>query len=76
MTKLPRLTGRELIAALETAGFSVVRVRGSHHMLRHADGQTTTVPVHGSEIIGVGLLSRILRDCQLTREELIKLRKG
>ena len=39
-------------------------------------GKTTTVPVHGSEIIGVGLLSRILRDCQLTREELIKLRKG
>jgi len=34
------------------------------------------VPVHGSEIIGVGLLGRILRDCQLTREELIGLRKG
>ena len=76
MTKLPRLSGRELIAALETAGFSVVRVRGSHHMLRHADGRITTVPVHGSEIIGVGLLSRILRDCQLTRDELIRLRKG
>jgi predicted RNA binding protein YcfA (HicA-like mRNA interferase family) len=57
VTKLPRLTGRELIAALEKAGFSVVRVRGSHHMLRHADGRTTTVPAHGGEIIGVGLTS-------------------
>ncbi len=76
MTKLPRLTGRELIAALETAAFSVVRVRGSHHMLRHTDGRTTTIPVHGGETIGVGLLSRILRDCQLTREELVKLRKS
>jgi predicted RNA binding protein YcfA (HicA-like mRNA interferase family) len=76
VTKLPRLTGRELIAALETAGFSVVRVRGSHHMLRHADGRITTVPVHSGEIIGVGLLSRILRDCQLTRGELIKFRKA
>ncbi|HEY7551183.1 MAG TPA: type II toxin-antitoxin system HicA family toxin [Hyphomicrobiaceae bacterium] len=73
MTKLPRLTGRELIAALVTAGFNVVRVRGSHRMLRHTDGRTTTVPVHGGEVIGVGLLSRILRDCRLTREELIKL---
>jgi predicted RNA binding protein YcfA (HicA-like mRNA interferase family) len=76
VTKLPRLTGRELIAALEKAGFSVVRVRGSHHMLRHADGRTTTVPAHGGEIIGVGLLSRILRDCQLTREERVKPRKS
>jgi predicted RNA binding protein YcfA (HicA-like mRNA interferase family) len=63
-----------LITALETAGFSVVRVRGSHHMLRHTDGRTATVPVHGSEDIGVGLLSKILRDCQMTREELIELR--
>jgi predicted RNA binding protein YcfA (HicA-like mRNA interferase family) len=76
VTKLPRLTGRELIAALETAGFSVVRVRGSHHMLRHADGRITTVPVHSGEIIGVGSPSRILRDCQLTRGELIKFRKA
>ena len=74
MTKLPRLTGRELIAALEKAGFSVVRVRGSHHMLQRADGRTTTVPVHGSEIIGIGLLSRILRDCGLTRQALMVLR--
>jgi predicted RNA binding protein YcfA (HicA-like mRNA interferase family) len=73
VTKLPRLTGRELIAALVTAGFNVARVRGSHRMLRHTDGRTTTVPVHGGEVIGVGLLSRILRDCRLTREELIKL---
>jgi predicted RNA binding protein YcfA (HicA-like mRNA interferase family) len=74
--RLPRLTGRELIAALEMAGFNAVRVRGGHHMLRNADGRTTTVPVHGSEIIGVGLLSRILRDCRLTREDLISLHKG
>jgi predicted RNA binding protein YcfA (HicA-like mRNA interferase family) len=73
VSKLPRLTGRELIAALSKAGFTVVRVRGSHHILRDAEGRSTTVPVHGSEIIGVGLLSRILRDCGLTRDELIAL---
>jgi predicted RNA binding protein YcfA (HicA-like mRNA interferase family) len=73
VTKLPRLTGRELIAVLAKAGFAVVRVRGSHHILRDADGRTTTVPVHGSEIVGVGLLSRIFRDCDLTRDELIAL---
>jgi len=68
VSRLPRLTGGEVIAALEKGGFAVIRVKGSHHRLRHADGRVTTVPVHGSEIIGPGLLSRILRDCDLSRE--------
>ena len=69
MIRLPRLTGGEVIAALEKIGFTVVRIKGSHHRLRHADGRVTTVPVHGSEMIGPGLLSRILRDCDLPRED-------
>lgn len=76
MTKLPRLTGREVIAALDAAGFKVLRVKGSHHLLRHTDGRTTTVPVHGNETIGIGLLSKILRDCELTREEFIALHRS
>lgn len=69
MSRLPRLTGNEIIATLAKAGFTVSRVRGSHHRLRHADGRVTTVPVHGSEIIGPGLLSRILRDCELSHDD-------
>lgn len=72
MTALPRVTGKELLAALKKAQFEVVRVRGSHHFLRHADGWTTVVPVHAGETIGPGLLSKILRDCDLDREELLK----
>ncbi len=67
--KLPALTGVEVIRALQRAGFSVVRVRSSHHLLRHADGRTTLVPVHGGETIGPGLMSKILRDCGLDREQ-------
>ncbi|KAB2911012.1 MAG: type II toxin-antitoxin system HicA family toxin [Hyphomicrobiaceae bacterium] len=69
MSRLPRLTGGEIVAALGKAGFVVLRIKGSHHRLRHPDGRVTTVPVHGSEIIGPGLLSRILRDCELSRED-------
>jgi len=58
-----------VITALQTIGFSVVRIKGSHHILIHADGRRTVVPVHSDETIGIGLLSQILRDCQLTREE-------
>ncbi|MHB8746952.1 MAG: type II toxin-antitoxin system HicA family toxin [Gammaproteobacteria bacterium] len=28
------------------------------------------MPVHSSDTIGTGLLAKILRDCELTREEL------
>ena len=70
MTRLPGLTGRELVAALSKAGFQVVRIKGSHHLLRHADGRTTTVPIHAGETTGPGLLAKILRDCELTREQL------
>ncbi len=38
--------------------------------MRHPDGRTTVVPVHAGESLGPGLLSKVLRDCDLTREEL------
>jgi predicted RNA binding protein YcfA (HicA-like mRNA interferase family) len=73
MSKLPALTGKAVVEALGHAGFAVVRTRSSHHFLRHPDGRTTVVPVHAGETIGPGLLSKILRDCGLTREEFAAL---
>lgn len=73
MTILPGIAGKELVAALRKAGFEVVRTKGSHHFLRHADGRTTVVPVHAGETIGPGLISKILRDCDLGRDELRSL---
>lgn len=73
MARLPRLTGKEIIAALERSGFQVARVKGSHHFLRHADGRVTVVPVHAGEQIGPGLLAKILRDCDLTSGEFAEL---
>ncbi|MBM3188791.1 MAG: type II toxin-antitoxin system HicA family toxin [Chloroflexi bacterium] len=70
MTRLPRVTGREVIAALGKAGFAVMRVKGSHHFLQHADGRRTVVPVHRGETIGPGLMSKILRDCEMSPEDL------
>jgi predicted RNA binding protein YcfA (HicA-like mRNA interferase family) len=73
MSRSPRVSGSELIAALTRGGFLVVRVRGSHHFLRHKDGRTTVVPVHSGETIGPGLLHKILHGCQLAVEDLVKL---
>lgn len=73
MPKLPKLTGKEIIKVLEKLGFNVVRIKGSHHRLKHNDGRVTSVPVHTNEIIGPGLLSKIMNDCELKKEDLIKL---
>jgi len=73
VTSFPAVSGKDLIAALRRGGFQVVRVRGSHHFVRHADGRSTVVPVHAAETIGTGLLGRILRDCELSREDLRNL---
>jgi predicted RNA binding protein YcfA (HicA-like mRNA interferase family) len=74
MTRLPRITALEFVSALQRAGFAVVRVRGSHHFLRHTDGRSTVVPMHSGESTGPGLAAKILRDCDLTADELMKLR--
>jgi predicted RNA binding protein YcfA (HicA-like mRNA interferase family) len=73
MTSLPSLTGKDLLSVLKKAGFELLRVKGSHHFLRHEDGRSTVVPVHSGETIGPGLLAKILRDCDLNREQLQKL---
>lgn len=53
-------------------GFEAVRVKGSHHFLKHSDGRGTVVPVRGKENIGTGLFHKILKDCEITAKELMK----
>lgn len=73
MTSFPSLTGKDLLLALSKSVFSLVRVRGSHHFVQHTDGRSTVVSVHAGETIGPVLISKILRDCELSREQLQKL---
>jgi predicted RNA binding protein YcfA (HicA-like mRNA interferase family) len=73
MSTFHAVTGRRLIKALRKLGFEVIRRKGSHHFLQHVDGRCTAVPVHAGETIGRGLLSQIIRDCEISAEELKKL---
>jgi predicted RNA binding protein YcfA (HicA-like mRNA interferase family) len=75
MPKLRRLSGAEVVKILEELGFEVVRIKGSHHVLRRVvDGkkQTIIVPVHGKQVLGPGLLKKLYRDLlrYLKEEEL------
>jgi predicted RNA binding protein YcfA (HicA-like mRNA interferase family) len=73
VTQYSTVTGRHIISILEKLEFKVIRVRGSHHFLRHADGRTTVIPVHAREDIGPGLLGKILREVGMSREDFQRL---
>ena len=73
MTKLPTITGEELIAALEKVGFYIVRQKGSHVRMKHEDNRVVSIPSHSGKTIGKCLLVKIIRDADLTKDELIEL---
>lgn len=74
MPRQPRLTGAELVRALQRLGWSVVVQRGSHVQLRHPErGGRVTVPVHAGKILGPGLTQAILNQTGLDPDELRRI---
>jgi predicted RNA binding protein YcfA (HicA-like mRNA interferase family) len=72
MPKLPRISSKEAIRALERLGLEQVRQTGSHVVMKKEteDGEIgCVVPVH--QELKVGTLSGILKQAQVTVEEFI-----
>lgn len=68
---LPSVKPRELVRLLERMGFRLLRKsKGSHWQYEHDDGRRTTVPMHKGRDIGPGLLRKILRDIEISPDEL------
>jgi predicted RNA binding protein YcfA (HicA-like mRNA interferase family) len=73
MTKLPVISGKKLLKLLQSIGFELVRIDGSHHFIAHPDGRYTTVPIHRNEDIERPLLRRILGQVGISIEEYLRL---
>lgn len=74
MPKLPTINGKEFVKFLESIGFRVVNMKGSHVRMKAEDGRITTIPVHGTKIIPKGLLRKIIReDLEVSLEEFINM---
>ncbi|MCZ7401323.1 MAG: type II toxin-antitoxin system HicA family toxin [Candidatus Methanoperedens sp.] len=72
--KLPVISGKEALKALERAGFVVVRQRGSHVRIKKVTSDSViniTIPLH--ETLDRGTLKGILRNAGLTAEEFVDL---
>ena len=72
-TKTPVVTGDQLIRVLRRIGFRISTVVGSHHVLRHADGRSTSVPVHAGRTLKRGTLAAVLHDADMTPDDLRRL---
>ena len=70
MTKLPRLTARQIISVLQKAGFSLTRQSGSHMIYKNAAEKRVTIPFHAAKILHPKVLRNILRDADLSVEQL------
>jgi predicted RNA binding protein YcfA (HicA-like mRNA interferase family) len=74
LSKLPVVSGREIVGVLTKIGFAIVGRKGSHVRLkRRRGGQVliVIVPMHGE--LAKGTLKSILRQANLTTEDLLRL---
>jgi predicted RNA binding protein YcfA (HicA-like mRNA interferase family) len=68
---LPQVSGKQVVQALESAGFEHRSTRGSHAKLRHPDGRVVIVPLHRTIVRGT--LGSILRQAGLSASEFLDL---
>lgn len=72
MAKLPRVSGRDCIRALEKVGFHFKRQEGSHVILRRDDPfAQISAPLHKE--LDRGTLRSLIRQAGLSVEEFVKL---
>jgi len=71
--RLPRVTARDIVRVLERRGSALARSSGSHHIYKNAAGNRATIPVHAGKTLHPKILQSILRDADLSVEEMKEL---
>ena len=74
MPRLPRLTGADMVRFLQSRGFTVLRIRGSHYVMARGEAHTV-VPVHGGQDLRIGTLRGILRDIEMSPAQFEELQR-
>ncbi len=73
MSKFSSQPADKVIKALRKMGFTPVRQKGSHIILKNNGGVIIVVPKHSGEEIGRGLLLKIIRQAGITKEKFLEL---
>ncbi len=69
--KMPVIGAKEIVRALERAGFYFHHQTGSHITMKHPDGRRTTVAFHRGDMKR-GTIRGILQEARISVEELIE----
>ena len=70
MPELPSLTPKKIITILESRGFALDRVKGSHHIYYHPETKRrVVVPLHKKDL-PKGTLFEILKQAGISKDEL------
>ncbi len=70
MSVLPRVSGREVVAALAQAGYEKDRQRGSHIVMRQTAPPHRRITIPDHHELAKGMLRAIVREAGPTVEEL------
>lgn len=71
--RLPRVSGKDVVAALVRMKYKITHIRGSHHYLEPpGGGQLVCIPVHSSKVLLPKTLKSILDQAGLTIDDLIE----
>jgi len=61
------MNGKDLSTVLKEHGWTLDRVKGSHHIFIKPGKRSIPVPVHGSKDLPRGLIKAILKQAELSR---------
>ena len=75
MPKISPLNPQKLIKILQTAGFKVIRQKGSHVIMIDDRKTRIVIPVHPGKNVKPGLIRAIIKEAGLSREDFFKLLK-
>jgi len=73
MSKLPILSGKEVVKALRKLGYEIDHQTGSHMILRKNEGEHRRLTVPNHQEVSKGTLLAIIKQAGLTREEFLEL---
>ena len=73
MSRLPRLSGHEVVKSLQQTGYEFDRQRGSHIILRQVTAPYRRIVIPDHKEVAKGTLRAIIRETGLTVEEFLNL---
>lgn len=68
---MKQVSGRELANAIQRQGWSLARVKGSHHVFtKPGHRERIVIPIHGNQPLKLGLLKSLMKIANLTEDDI------